>query len=214
MPVLKNERHERFCQLKVEESVKSNPRSDAELYVQVGFAENGAAANARRLIRTDKRISARIKELGGLIGEAVTARVRPVIGQQVTSREGRVLMLADHLTDLYAIRDDRKSEQYKERYDQVPGAASGFMTVRAAVVGGRPVKESSFDRALALEIRATLQQIAMELGQWEEKSRVEVIDVLQAIEKADEKQLREAATKLREKRASLLPGGQVAPQVM
>ena len=166
MPVLKNERHERFCQLKVEESVKSNPRSDAELYVQVGFAENGAAANARRLIRTDKRISARIKELGGLIGEAVTARVRPVIGQQVTSREGRVLMLADHLTDLYAIRDDRKSEQYKERYDQVPGAASGFMTVRAAVVGGRPVKESSFDRALALEIRATLQQIAMELGQW------------------------------------------------
>ncbi len=56
MNKLENSRHEEFCQL------VASGRSQTVAYIEAGFSEKGANANASRLIANDS-ISARITEL-------------------------------------------------------------------------------------------------------------------------------------------------------
>ena len=103
---LKNSKHELFAQGIVK------GLSPADAYIKAGYAPAGARFNAHRLITNDN-VSARIKELKGIIAQGV-------IAAEIRKRSWRVQQLQDWADDMLALRAARKvlyANQLSEGYE-------------------------------------------------------------------------------------------------
>jgi Terminase small subunit len=159
---LANEKHERFCQL------VSAGISRAEAYRKAGYTTKSAAQNAARLY-TDEKIRLRIQGLRASIDMKVMAEVENLIEHDVQTRSGRVLELVDRRRAIKRIIAERA---VFGPHQDVPGGKTGYVVTRERQLGkdGPIVKEHEFDVAVSRELREIDKQIAMELGQWVEKS--------------------------------------------
>jgi len=156
MPVLKNIRHEKFCQ-----GVASGlPAGRA--YEKAGYGKKGADQNAARLIRKDK-IAARIKELQARIAESL-------VKQSIAVKEARIAALNDRWERMQRVIEERAQDASMLR---VAGGQTGLLAHDRKSVGSGPMSEVidvfEVDTGLLRELREHEVQAAKELGQWEEK---------------------------------------------
>ena len=140
MPVLKNQKHELYCQALVKGLTQT------QAYINAGFSAKSAESAASRLAK-DVRVKARIVELQALIvkvGEtdltnaeiAVLAEPIPFVRALVADRQYRLTVLQEFVTLLRGQTTDSEGR------------------IRPAVIR---------------EARECLKQAAIESGQWDEK---------------------------------------------
>lgn len=113
------------------------------------------------------------------VAELRAAFARSVESRGIASLQARLAALQD----LY----DRQQQIVAGRAGDmatVPGGASGLLVRQYKQVTKEDYREEyQFDAALVREIRETMKQAAQELGQWVNKSRVDVNDIDAEIER-------------------------------
>jgi phage terminase small subunit len=146
MPVLAQPKHEQFAQ-----SVAKGISATAA-YISAGYSKAGAAASASRLM-TNANVSARIKELK-------TAAAANVVKVEIRKRSARVQVLQNIVDRLYRLTEARAL-----KYADHPGGATGMLVKEHRGKNGQQ-EIWKFDAALVAQINATLKQVAIEVGQW------------------------------------------------
>ena len=156
MPVLENQRHERFA------NGVAAGKTKVDAYVSAGYSPQGASPSAARLLR-NASIRGRIEELKTRAAEQVVLQ----IGIQKNSR------LARYQARLAALDAIVKARSTDPSNGVAPGGNSGWMCRREKVIGGgdnaREVEEFEVDTTFLREMRELEKQIAVELGEWVEK---------------------------------------------
>jgi hypothetical protein len=120
--------------------------------------------------------------------ERRSAERRELEGRGIRDRDNRVSQLADLHGRLMQIIESR-AEHYGKLLDGAPvaetgpyhrpewiapGADTGVLFFTRKVMGKVVTEEWAADVGVLKEIRATQEQVARELGQWEEKKRVSI----------------------------------------
>ena len=85
------------------------------------------------------------------------------VDASITEKAERVRQLNDLWLKMRSIIDERSIDPAMQ---DVPGGTTGLLMAQTREVGPHQVTEYVFDVVLMREIRATLRQISMELGQW------------------------------------------------
>lgn len=149
MRALAHTKHEQFAQ-----SVAKGMSATAA-YISLGYSKASAAASASRLM-TNPKVSARIKELK-------TAIAANVVKVEIRKRSARVQVGQNIVDRLCRLRETRALE-----YADHPGGATGMLVKEYRGKNGEQVVWK-FDKSLVAQTNATLKQVAIEEGQWNEK---------------------------------------------
>jgi|WetSurMetagenome_2_1015567.scaffolds.fasta_scaffold207079_2 hypothetical protein len=156
MPILKNAKHEKFCQLVAKGS------SFYAAYLQAGFSKNGARNNASRLIAKDI-ITKRVAELTQKVSQTLIAK-------SISVKENRVAVLQEISDKLRQVIAERAAS--KEMIG-IPGGTTGLLAHDQKGVGYGPastvIDVYEVDTPLLKELREYQKQAAIEMGQWVEK---------------------------------------------
>jgi len=156
MPVLKNSKHEKFCQL------VAKGESLISAYEQSGYAK-GSDGNAARL-KGNERISARIEEIQSRISESLVA-------QSIAVKEARIKAANERWLKLQIVIAERAVDPQMQ---DVAGGKTGLLSHDQKSIGAGPAAEVidvySVDTGVLKELREHEVQVAKELGQWVEKS--------------------------------------------
>ncbi len=155
---LENVKWERFCQ-----AIAKDGLTPTAAYVWAGYKKAAAYASASRMMKNIK-VRTRIAELRGTI-------VSQVIKLEVTERNSRVRALQDIADRLRRVMDERGADPTMQA---IPGGKTGLLVrqVKAGKTGD--IEEYKVDTATTSEFRATLEQVAKEVGQWAEKRDLNV----------------------------------------
>lgn len=161
MPVLSNQKHEKFA------SGVASGLSASESYVKAGYSKGGAEASASRLLRNAK-VRARVAELSAKVTEQV-------IQVSIANRNDRLSALNERWLLMRQVRKERSAEMMRGGKALVPGAGTGLLARTVKIIGSGPrakmIAEFVFDAALAKEERLCEEHAAKELGQWLEKAK-------------------------------------------
>ena len=152
MAVLSNCKHEQFAQL-VAKGV-----SASKAYVSVGYSHAGAAQGAARLLR-NARVCSHVAEIRLALAEGVIQR-------EITDRNARVGLLQDLVDRIRKVIAERGADMA-----DVPGGSTGLL-VRDLKGKDADTPVYKFDAALVEQMNATCKQVAIEVGQWSEKSAI------------------------------------------
>jgi hypothetical protein len=159
MPILKNSKHEKFCQLIAKGS------SQTEAYIAVGYSATGAKANASRLIANDN-LRVRIEEIQARISESLVA-------QSIAIKEARIKALNDRWLKLQQVIAERAVDPSMQG---IAGGSTGLLAHDQKGVGAGPAAEVidvyEVDCGVLKELREHEVQAAKELGQWVEKGEI------------------------------------------
>ena len=178
MPVLENPRWERFSR-----SVARGV-SASKSYTSAGYSHKGAAASAHRLL-TEAKVSERIRELSNQI-------TSEVVKLEISDRSNRIAIYQD-LADRMRMLIIARAQEMKGE------VVSGETGLLARDYRGKDADHAiyKFDAAVIEKLNETLKQVAIESGQWIEKSQVKSDLSLGIIEKlqAGRRRVAEAAGK-------------------
>jgi hypothetical protein len=159
MPILKNAKHEKFCQL------VAQGKDAAPAYIYAGYAPKGSYQNASRLIRVDK-IQSRIAEIKNKI-------VAKIENKSIAVKENRVAVLEDISNRLRQVIAERAAA---EDMIGIPGGTTGLLAHDQKGVGYGPastvIDVYEVDTPLLKELREYQKQAAIEMGQWVEKGDI------------------------------------------
>lgn len=177
MPVLSIERQELYAQARVR---GLEPKQAAE---KAGFPPSSVYSQYYRLERNEKVI-ARIAELRDEIckvseqilqgAEQLCKTPVPFIAQAVRQRHYRLTVIQDVVDRIRQLIDERAAAGVMQ--EDVPGAGTGLLVRKQRnLKRGKKieiVEEWQFDGAVLSELRDSLVHAAKEVGDWEEKHRV------------------------------------------
>jgi len=160
--------------------------------------KNKRRERAAQLLAEDLRSDLKISELCGIhIATLYKWKKRPEIVERIVEltqiyadkalktglaqRDKRVAVLRQMHDKLLQIVEERAADP---RLESVPGGQTGLV-VRAVKVIGKQVHETFVtDTKLVKELRETGEQIARELGQWQERIEVEDASLAEIMAKA------------------------------
>ena len=158
MPVLENQRWERFAQ------GLATGLGNIAAYVAAGFSPKGAAPSANRLLRK-ANVQARVKELKSAIAEEI---VQVAIG----ARNARLTGYQERHDLLRTLIKERQVDPCNQL---AAGAKTGLMCRTVKSIGGgdnsREVEEFAVDVGLLRELRELEKQAAIEVGDWFEHEK-------------------------------------------
>lgn len=154
--MLKNPRRELFARL------VAGGKSATRAYIEAGFAENGAAQSACRLLENPE-VAARVRELQAEIGAKLEkAAIRDI--------DARIREYQSRWDRMRQVIDERADAQENQG---VAGGRTGLLvrTLKSIRQGEEStvVEEFAVDTGLLREIRELELQVARELGQFIEK---------------------------------------------
>ncbi len=157
MPVLKNSKHEKFCQL------VARGQSATGAFIAAGYSVNGARANSCMLIAKNN-IRARIEQIQAKISESLVA-------QSIAIKDARLRAVNERWLKMQQVINERAKDKCMKR---VAGGRTGLLAHDKKGVGAGPAAEVvdvfEVDTGLLKELREHEVQAAKELGQWIEKS--------------------------------------------
>lgn len=157
MPMLKNARHEEFCQC------LARRMSATQAYISAGYSENGAAQGAERLLRN--------VEVRKRANELVVTFAEESITAEIGLRSARLQALNTQYVRMQNLMNARAEDM-----QGIPGGPTGLLVRQMKSIGfgenNQLVEEYAFDAALNRELRETMKQAAQELGQWTEKKEL------------------------------------------
>jgi hypothetical protein len=159
MAMLKNSKHEKFCQL------VAKGESLTAAYASAGYAFESARNNAPRLMAKDV-IRNRVLELQERVSESLVA-------QSIAVKEARIRAVNDRWLKMQQVIEERAKDPGLQL---VAGGKTGLLAHDQKSIGGGPLAEKidvyEVDTGLLKELREHEVQAAKELGQWIEKGEL------------------------------------------
>lgn len=154
--LLDNPRHEQFAQR------IAGGASATAAYVAAGYASNGAAQSARRLLQ-NAQIKARLQELRNAIAAAMTQH-------SVNELSTRIGWLQERIDKMRVVIAERSAAKENQK---VAGGSTGLLVRTVKMLGSgiyaKAVDEFAVDTGLLRELREHEMQASRELGQYAEK---------------------------------------------
>lgn len=159
MPVLKNSKHEKFCQL------IAKGETGTAAYVSVGYSKKTARVGASILL-TKPNIKARIANLQ----EKISASL---LNKSISIKAARLDALNDRWLKMQQVIAERAVDPDLQ---DIAGGKTGLLCHDQKGVGAGPAAEVidvyQVDTGLLKELREHEVQAAKELGQWIEKGEI------------------------------------------
>lgn len=159
MPILKNAKHEKFCQL----IARGDNATTA--YIKAGYSKGGAPASASKLLRNQK-VKIRIPEIQAKVNAKVEAK-------SISIKANRIAVLNEMWEKLRQIVRERAEDP---AVMGVAGGTTGLIVHDLKGVGTGPAADVvdvyEVDVALLKEMREHSKQAAIEMGQWVEKGEL------------------------------------------
>ena len=169
MPALKNPKWELFA------TAVAAGHTPAIAYERAGYkpkADSAARASAFNLQRVAE-VAARIAELKPQFARVVQAVVQAdEVNADVLTKAGR---LKGYARRIQLMEDLLIARATDAEHAMVPGASTGLLASSYEMVGKEKIHVSKFDRPLLQELRELEKQVAIERGEWVEKSETRQI---------------------------------------